>query len=102
VQFEAAGAAGMYFDASDALHRAALDARSSREFAIVSRSKLRLAGDSLTESIVAVREALERVRRGDKSDRRDQLQFEEITSLLGLDEVYALEARYATDATKGR
>jgi 2-methylisocitrate lyase-like PEP mutase family enzyme len=63
---------------------------------------LHFAGAGHALSIAAVRDALARVRRGDETDRRDQLKFDEITSLLGLDDVYDLEARYATDPTKGR
>jgi len=63
---------------------------------------LHFAGAGHALSIAAVRDALARLRRGEKPDRRDQLKFDEMTSLLGLDDVYALEARYATESTKGR
>ena len=67
---------------------------------------LHFAGAGHALSMAAVRDALARLRRGDEPNRRDRLDFDELTSLLGLDEVYALEARYAapapTDSTKAR
>jgi 2-methylisocitrate lyase-like PEP mutase family enzyme len=101
-QFEAAGAAGLYLDVAAPLHRAALDARSNPDFAIVARDDMRFAGDSHKGSLTAVRDALARVRNGDRPSSRDQLKFDELTSLLGLDDVYALEARYAVDTTMSR
>ena len=76
-QFEAAGAAGLY-RAGDP----------------------NVAGDSLALSLGAVRDALARVRRGARPTARDQLKFDELTTLLGLDDVYALEARYAIDSPR--
>jgi 2-methylisocitrate lyase-like PEP mutase family enzyme len=100
-QFEAAGAAGVYLDVSDPAQHAALDARTSKGFAIVAKSKMHFAVDALAESIGAVRDALARTRNAETPNARDRLKFDEITSLLKLDDVYALEARYATAATKG-
>jgi 2-methylisocitrate lyase-like PEP mutase family enzyme len=63
---------------------------------------LAISGSAHVLSLVAVRDALLRARTGGGSERvRDELRFDEITSLLGLDRVYALEAKYSTDRTEG-
>jgi 2-methylisocitrate lyase-like PEP mutase family enzyme len=59
---------------------------------------LGISGSAHVLSLVAVRDALLRARAGGGSERvRDELRFDEITSLLGLDRVYELEAKYSTD-----
>jgi 2-methylisocitrate lyase-like PEP mutase family enzyme len=59
---------------------------------------LGVSGKAYVLSLLAVRDALLRARAGGGSERvRDELRFDEITSLLGLDGVYALEAKYSTD-----
>jgi 2-methylisocitrate lyase-like PEP mutase family enzyme len=100
--FEAAGAAGLYLDASADQRDAALDARRDPSFIIMARegSTLQLVGEGHALSLRAVRDALARVRSRAQPAQRDQLRFDELTSLLGLDEVYALERRYAIDSTK--
>jgi 2-methylisocitrate lyase-like PEP mutase family enzyme len=96
-RLDAAGAEAVYLDSSDALQQ---ELRKGLDRRVALRSEIIFAGDALAQSIAAVRLALERVRRGDNP--RDQLKFDEITSLLGLDDVYALEARYASGSTKGQ
>jgi 2-methylisocitrate lyase-like PEP mutase family enzyme len=72
---------------------------------LVSTSRVRelgfalgVSGRAYVLSLLAVRDALLRARAGDGSERvRDELRFDEITSLLGLDGVYALEAKYSKD-----
>jgi hypothetical protein len=60
-----------------------------------------IAGGGHLLSFLAVRDALLRVRTGGASERiRNELRFDAITSLLGLDDVYALEAKYAIEPTK--
>jgi 2-methylisocitrate lyase-like PEP mutase family enzyme len=62
-----------------------------------------IAGGGHVLSYLAVRDALLRVRTGSTAEpARNELRFGDITSLLGLDEVYALEARYATTSTEER
>jgi 2-methylisocitrate lyase-like PEP mutase family enzyme len=60
-----------------------------------------IAGGGHLLSLLAVRDALRRVRAGRASEpSRNELRFDEITSLLGLDDVYALEAKYAIEPAK--
>lgn len=60
-------------------------------------ARLHLAGAGHELSEVAVRAALQRARDGRSAERtRNELRFDDLTSLLGLPEVYELEARYAT------
>lgn len=62
-----------------------------------------IAGGGHLLSLLAVRDALLRVRAGRVSESvRNELRFDEITSLLGLDDVYAMEAKYAIERTKER
>jgi 2-methylisocitrate lyase-like PEP mutase family enzyme len=62
-----------------------------------------ISGGGLALSYVAVRDALVRVRAGGASEPvRNELRFDDITSLLGLEDVYALEAKYSADRTKER
>jgi 2-methylisocitrate lyase-like PEP mutase family enzyme len=59
---------------------------------------LGISGSAHVLSLLAVRDALMRARAGGGSERvRNELRFEEITSLLGLDGVYEMEAKYSTD-----
>jgi hypothetical protein len=62
-----------------------------------------ISGGGLALSYVAVRDALVRVRVGGASEPvRNELRFDDITSLLRLEDVYALEAKYSADRTKER
>jgi 2-methylisocitrate lyase-like PEP mutase family enzyme len=64
---------------------------------------MNFAGGGHLLSVLAVRDALLRVQAGRASEpTRNELRFDEITSLLGLDDVYALEARYAIEPAKER
>jgi 2-methylisocitrate lyase-like PEP mutase family enzyme len=64
---------------------------------------MNIAGGGHLLSLLAVRDALLRVRAGRASEPiRNDVRFDEMTSLLGLDDVYALEARYAIERTKER
>ena len=61
---------------------------------------MNITGGGHVLSYLAVRDALLRVARCDRSEPvRDDARFDDITSLLGLDEVDELEARYATKET---
>lgn len=60
---------------------------------------LHVAGSGHVLSALALRDALQQVRTGESAAPKGaRLRFDELTSLLGLDEVYEIEARYAVNA----
>ena len=59
--------------------------------------KVMITGGGHALSYAAVRQALLDLKQGDGGEGRDLEQFNTITSLLGLPEIYELEKRYAND-----
>ena len=59
--------------------------------------KIMITGGGHALSYAAVRQALLDLKQGDGGEGRDLEQFNTITSLLGLPEIYELEKRYAND-----